>query len=78
MRDSVETGSSLSDALGKHKYIFSELFINMVRAGESSGMLDEILDRLATYLEKSSGLQKKVQSAMTYPIIVSAMAVIIG
>jgi type IV pilus assembly protein PilC len=74
MRSDVETGSSLSDALAKHKKVFSPLFINMVKAGESSGMLDEILDRLALYLEKTSSLQKKVVSALIYPAVVSAMA----
>lgn len=77
VRNDVETGSSLSDALGKHKKIFSVLFINMVKAGESSGMLDEILDRLAAYLEKTSSLQKKVHSAMVYPAVVSGMAMLI-
>lgn len=77
MRNDVETGSSLSDALAKHKKVFSPLFVNMVRAGESSGMLDEILDRLAEYMEKTSGLQKKVSSALVYPAIVSSMAVAI-
>lgn len=74
VRNDVETGSSLSDALGKHKDTFSALFVNMVKAGESSGMLDEILDRLATYMEKTSGLQKKIKSALMYPAIVSLMA----
>lgn len=74
VRTDVETGSSLSDALAKHKKVFSALFINMVKAGESSGMLDEILDRLAEYLEKTSALQKKVQSALVYPAIVTCMA----
>ena len=77
VRDSVETGSSLSDALGKHSKVFSPLFVNMVKAGESSGMLDEILDRLAMYLEKTSNLQKKVQSALIYPCVISVMAIII-
>lgn len=77
VRTDVETGSSLSDALGKHKKVFSPLFINMVKAGESSGMLDEILDRLAEYLEKTSALQKKVQSALVYPAIVTGMALAI-
>ncbi len=77
MRNDVETGSSLSDALAKHKKIFSTLFVNMVKAGESSGMLDEILDRLAQYLEKTSNLQKKITSALIYPAVVSAMAVAI-
>jgi len=75
VRNDVETGSSLSTALAKHKKVFSPLFINMVRAGESSGMLDDILDRLSQYLEKTSSLQKKVQSAMIYPAIVSGMAI---
>lgn len=74
VRNDVETGSSLSAALAKHKKVFSPLFINMVKAGESSGMLDDILDRLAQYLEKTSSLQKKVRSAMIYPAIVSSMA----
>lgn len=77
VRNDVETGSSFSDAIAKHKNIFSPLFVNMVRAGESSGMLDEILDRVAAYLEKTSSLQKKVRSALVYPAIVSSMAVII-
>ena len=75
VRNDVETGSSLSDAIAKHKKVFSPLFVNMVKAGESSGMLDEILDRLAEYLEKTSALQKKVTSALVYPAIVTAMAV---
>ncbi len=74
IRNSVETGSSLSEALGKHKDVFSVLFINMVRAGESSGMLDEILDRLAVYMEKTSALQRKIKSALVYPAVVTSMA----
>lgn len=70
----VETGSSLSSAFSKHPRAFSELYVSMVRAGESSGMLDEILDRLATYLEKTSALQKKIKSALVYPAIVTIMA----
>lgn len=76
-RDAIESGSSLSEALAKHPKVFSSLFINMVKAGESSGMLDEILDRVATYLEKTNNLQKKVRSAMIYPSVISAMAVAI-
>ncbi|MFC1576232.1 type II secretion system F family protein [Candidatus Omnitrophota bacterium] len=75
IRDDVETGSSLSEAMSRHPAVFSELFINMVRAGESSGMLDEILDRVASYLEKSNNLQKKVKAALVYPIAVTVMAV---
>lgn len=77
IRHDVETGSSLTEAVAKHKNIFSPLFINMLKAGESSGMLDEILDRLAIYLEKTNALQHKIKSAMVYPAIVSGMAVII-
>lgn len=74
IRNDVETGSSLSDAMAKHKDIFSALFVNMVKAGESSGMLDDILDRVATYMEKTSALQKKIKSALVYPAVVSLMA----
>jgi len=74
VRKDIESGSSLSEAMAKHKNVFSALFVNMVKAGESSGMLDEILDRLAEYLEKTSSLQKKVTSALIYPAIVSVMA----
>ncbi|MDD3905320.1 MAG: type II secretion system F family protein [Candidatus Omnitrophica bacterium] len=74
IRNKVETGSSLSEALSAHKKVFSQLFVNMVKAGESSGMLDEILDRLALYLEKTSSLQRKVKSALVYPAVVTSMA----
>lgn len=74
VRNDVETGSSLSEAMSKHKNVFSVLFINMVKAGESSGMLDDILDRLAIYLEKTSALQRKIKSALVYPAVVSSMA----
>lgn len=77
LRDSIETGSSLSDALSRHPRVFSELFVNMVRAGESSGMLDDILERLADYLEKTSALQRKVKSSFIYPGLVMSMAFII-
>ncbi|MFH1092674.1 MAG: type II secretion system F family protein [Candidatus Omnitrophota bacterium] len=74
VRSDVESGSSLSAALEKHPRIFTLLYTNMVKAGETSGMLDEILDRLAGYLEKSGSLQRKVKSAMVYPAVVSLMA----
>ena len=61
--------------MAKHKKIFSSLFISMVKAGEASGMLDEILDRLASYMEKTSSLQKKIKSALIYPAVVSSMAI---
>jgi len=77
IRDDVETGSSFSQALTKHPYIFSSLYINLVKAGESSGMLDEILNRVATYLEKTSALQRKVKTAMVYPIAVISISITI-
>ena len=77
VKDDIETGSSLSDALARHPEEFSLLFITMVRAGESSGALDDILDRLAAYLEKSSMLQRKVKSSLVYPTVVITMAMLI-
>lgn len=77
IKDDVETGSSLSTAFSKHPKIFSPLYVSMVKAGESSGMLDEILERLAVYLEKAAALQRKVKSALVYPAVVSLMAFII-
>ncbi len=77
VRDDVETGSSLSEGMAKHPNIFSNLFVNMVKAGETSGTLDEILDRVATYLEKTSALQKKVKAAMIYPAVITTMAILV-
>ena len=77
IRDDIQTGLSLSNAFSKHPKIFSELYISMVKAGETSGMLDEILDRLAVLLEKTNTLKKKVSYAMVYPIVVFSMAVVI-
>ncbi len=75
VKERIETGSSLSEALNKHPKVFSPLFINMVKAGESSGMLDDILERLATYLEKANSLQRKVKSALIYPAVITVMAI---
>jgi type IV pilus assembly protein PilC len=69
MRD-VESGSTLADALSKHPAVFGDLFVNMVEAGEAGGVLDVILGRLATYLEKMNNLKRKVKSAMAYPAVV--------
>ncbi|MBI3088404.1 MAG: type II secretion system F family protein [Candidatus Omnitrophica bacterium] len=74
MRDDVEAGSSLSEALAKHPRAFSDFFLNMVRAGESSGRLDEILDRLANYLEKIDVMRRKVQASLYYPAVVTVLA----
>lgn len=77
LHQEVQSGKSFSEAMMKHSKVFSSLFIHMVRAGETSGSLEEILDRVATYLEKSSALQKKVKSALMYPISVTAIAFLI-
>lgn len=74
IRNDVEVGQSLSGAFAKHPKVFSTLYISMIKAGETSGMLSEILDRLATYLEKVSSLQKKVKAALVYPAVVTFMA----
>ncbi len=70
----VEGGSTLAEALGKHPKIFSDLFVNMIAAGEAGGILDVILSRLAVFLEKADALQRKVKGAMTYPTIVLTVA----
>jgi type IV pilus assembly protein PilC len=70
----VESGSTLADALGRHKRVFDDLFRNMVAAGEAGGVLDEILVRLAQYIEKADALKRKVQSAMVYPAVVLTVA----
>lgn len=77
VRQDVDGGASFCDALSKHPKVFSELFINMARAGEASGMLDEVLDRLAAYLEKSAALSRKISSSLVYPAVVVTMAVLI-
>jgi len=73
----IEQGASFSEALAQHPKVFSGLFVNMVRAGETSGTLSEILDRVAGYLEASAALRRKVKSAVIYPAVVSTMAVAI-
>ncbi|MDI6807492.1 MAG: type II secretion system F family protein [Candidatus Eisenbacteria bacterium] len=70
----VEAGSSLAEAMGKHKTFFDDLYINLVEVGEASGALDQMFTRLSGYLEKSAALKRKVKSAMTYPVMVTAVA----
>jgi len=73
----VEGGSTYADALRKHPKIFSELYVNMVAAGEAGGILDTILNRLAAYIEKAMKLKKKVKGAMIYPAVVTSVAVLV-
>jgi general secretion pathway protein F len=75
VRSAVNEGSSLADALGKHPKLFDELFISMVRAGELAGNLDEVLTRLADFLEASQKLKSKIQGAMIYPVVMLVVGV---
>jgi type IV pilus assembly protein PilC len=70
----VESGNTLADALDKHPKVFSKLFVNMVAAGEAGGILDTILLRLATFLEKSDALMRKIKGAMIYPAVIFGVA----
>ena len=76
----VEAGQTLSKAMGKYPSVFNNLFIGLIRAGEVGGVLEETLQRLSTFLEKDVELKRKVKSAMTYPTIVSvvALGIVIG
>jgi len=75
--EDVESGSSLSEAMGKHPKTFNRLYVNMVRAGEAGGALEVILQRLADFLEKGQSLKRKVIGAMVYPAVVIFVAVAI-
>jgi len=77
VRDDIEVGSSLSAAFAKHPRVFDNLFVNMVKVGETGGTLSAILDRVAGYMEKTLKLKRKVAAAMIYPIVVISMAIII-
>lgn len=74
VRADVESGSTYADALRKHPNVFDELYVNMVAAGETGGILDVILNRLSTHIEKSMKLKKQIKSAMVYPITILAVA----
>jgi len=75
IHNDVEGGSSLYDALTKHRDVFDDLYINMVNAGETGGVLDVVLNRLSEYIEKAANLKSKVKGAMIYPGVVAFVAV---
>src|SRR5262245_24248781 len=77
IRESINQGASLADALSNHPQMFSELYVNMVRAGEASGNVDIVLKRLADYLQSQRALRRKVVSALTYPVMMIGIGLIV-
>src|SRR5579864_1829346 len=77
VRSDVEAGSSLADSMRKHPKAFDNLYVNMVAAGEAGGILDVILQRLSTYIEKAVKLKSQVKSALIYPVSVISIAVLV-
>ena len=77
VRSDVEGGTALSEAMSRHPKAFNRLYVSMIRAGETGGMLDSVLLRMATTMEKQVELKRKVKSAMTYPVVVGALIVLI-
>ncbi len=71
----VEGGVSLAEAMQKHPDVFNDIFVNMIRAGEAAGIVDEILKRLATQTEKNASMRKKIKSASTYPIVLLTLTI---
>lgn len=72
----VESGMQLADSLEKHPDTFSDIYVNMVRAGEAAGIVDDVLKRLATQEEKTASMHKKIKSASTYPVVLLAITVV--
>lgn len=72
----IEGGSSLYDALAKHPAVFNDIYVNMVRAGEAGGILDEILKRLASQVEKDATIRKKIKSASAYPVAIFSITIV--
>jgi type IV pilus assembly protein PilC len=77
VQEDIQHGSSLSAAFAKYPQVFDTLFVNMVKVGETGGVLSAVLDRISGYMEKSLKLQRKVKSALIYPAVVISMAIII-
>ena len=77
VRGDVEAGLSLSQAMAKHPKVFNDLFVAMVRAGETGGNLEEVLERVAVQLEKDDNLRRTVRSAMVYPILIGVFALLV-
>jgi len=77
IRTDIESGIAIADAMKKHPKAFSELYVSMIRAGETGGVLDAILERLSSYLESAEELRGKVKGAMVYPLVVSGVATVV-
>jgi type IV pilus assembly protein PilC len=77
IKSDVEGGTALADALGKHPMHFDDLFVNLVSAGEQSGSLETLLDKVATYKEKTEAIKKKIKKALFYPTAVVVVAVVV-
>ena len=73
----VEGGTALADALKKHPLYFDDLFVNLVRAGEHAGVLEDLLDKIATYKEKTESIKGKIKKALFYPVAVIVVAIIV-
>lgn len=76
-KETVEGGSTFADALAKHPSVFNNLFVSLVRAGETGGVLDTILQRLAVFLEKMESIKRRIKGAMIYPAVVITVAIIV-
>ena len=77
IKGDVEGGSSLAEALAKHPIYFDDLFVNLVESGEQAGALETLLDKIATYKEKTEAIKKKIKKALTYPTAVMVVAFIV-
>jgi type IV pilus assembly protein PilC len=77
IKSDVENGSSLADALGKHPLHFDDLFVNLVAAGEQAGALETLLEKIATYKEKTEAIKKKIKKALFYPAAVVVVAIVV-
>ena len=77
IREDITTGTSLGDSFAKHPYMFTDLYVNMVRAGEATGNIDQVLSRLADFLSSQRALARKVSSAMMYPLLMVCLGVVV-
>jgi type IV pilus assembly protein PilC len=77
VKEDVEGGATFAESLGKHPRVFDDLFVSLISAGEAGGILEQILQKLATYIEKNMRLEKKIKGAMTYPTTILGVAVVV-